>query len=277
MKEQKDNPKRRLAVIMSVYKSDKEAFVRQAVESILSQTCGDFDLYILFDGPVQKGADDYLYALRDERVHIMSREKNKGLAFSLNELLEEALPKDYEYIARMDADDVSLPERFEKQISYLDSHPDMDCAGSWAIEINADGSEYFRKQMPVTHDECRRFFMKRDCLIHPTVMFRRSYFEKAGLYPTDTYYAEDTLMWAKGFVGGCRFSNVPDYLLKFRLDADFFNRRRGWKLAKSILLLRWRVNHMLHYPLIAYIYALLYAIAKMMPMSVLSFIYRKAR
>ena len=133
---------------MSVYKSDKEAFVRQAVESILSQTCGDFDLYILFDGPVQKGADDYLYALIDERVHIMSREKNKGLAFSLNELLEEALPKDYEYIARMDADDVSLPERFEKQISYLDSHPDMDCAGSWADPAGGVRELLYRDHYP---------------------------------------------------------------------------------------------------------------------------------
>lgn len=268
---------KRLAVIMSVYKSDSEAFVRQSVESILNQTYKDFDFFILCDGPVQAGVDDYLRALGDERLHILSREENKGLAISLNELLEKVLPQEYEYVARMDADDISLAERFEKQISYLDRHPNDDCVGCWAIEINADGSEYYRKQMPVTHAACRRFFMKRDCLIHPTVMFRRSYFEKAGFYPVNTYYAEDTLMWAKGFASECRFANVPDYLLKFRLDADFFNRRRGWKLAKSILLLRWQVNRMLHYPFVAYLYAVLYALAKMMPTSVLNFIYRNAR
>lgn len=60
-------------------------------------------------------------------------------------------------------------------------------------------------------------------MIHPTVMFRRSYFEKAGLYPENTYFGEDTMMWAKGFKAGCQFANLPEYLLKFRLDPNFFN------------------------------------------------------
>ena len=66
--------------------------------------------------------------------------------------------------------------------------------------------------MPITHEECLELFKKRDCMIHPTVMFRRSYFEKAGLYPEDTYFGEDTMMWAKGFKSGCKFANVPEYL-----------------------------------------------------------------
>lgn len=73
------------------------------------------------------------------------------------------------------------------------------------------------EKMPITHEECLELFKKRDCMIHPTVMFRRSYFEKAGLYPEDTYFGEDTMMWAKGFKSGCKFANVPEYLFKFRL------------------------------------------------------------
>jgi len=266
-----------LAVIMSLYKCDVLEYVKLATESILNQSYSDFDFYIQYDGYVQKDVDDYLSSIKDERIHINRRDENKGLAFSLNELLEIVMPLGYEYIARMDADDISMLERFEKQIAYMNAHLETECLGTWAIEINADGSEYYRKQMPGTHEGCMKQFMIRDCMIHPTVMFRRSYIEKAGLYSLDTYFGEDTMMWAQGFAAGCKFANVSEYLFKFRLNDDFFNRRRGWKHAKGILTLRWEVNKMLHYPAKAYFYAIMYAGAKMMPTSALNLIYRKAR
>lgn len=267
----------KVAVIMSLYKSDELKFVRLAVESVLSQTFQDFDYYIQYDGFVQKNVDDYLSSIKDDRVHIYRREENKGIAQSLNDLLAIVMPRGYKYIARMDADDISMPERFEKQIEYMDSHPETECLGTWAIEIKSDGSEYYRKQMPETHEGCWEQFMIRDCMIHPTVMYRRSYIEKAGVYSLDTYFGEDTMMWAQGFCHGCVFANLPEYLFKFRLNDDFFNRRRGWKHAKSILTLRWRVNRMLHYPVKAYLYAIAYAVAKMMPKGILNLIYKTAR
>lgn len=268
---------RRLAVIMSLYKSDVIEYVKLATESILNQSYADFDFYIQYDGNVQKDVDEYLSGIKDSRIHINRREENKGLAFSLNELLGIIMPKHYEYIARMDADDISMPERFEKQIEFMEAHPKTECLGTWAIEINSDGSEYYRKQMPETHEGCWEQFMIRDCMIHPTVMYRRSYIEKAGVYSLDTYFGEDTMMWAQGFAAGCKFANLPEYLFKFRLNDDFFNRRRGWKHAKGILTLRWKVNKMLHYPLKAYLYAFAYAGAKMMPTKVLKMIYSNAR
>ena len=267
----------RIAVIMSLYKSDVLDYVKLAIESILNQSYSDFDFYIQYDGCVQEDVNYYLSNIQDERVHINRRDENKGLAYSLNELLDIVMPLDYEYIARMDADDISLPERFEKQIAYMETHKDCDALGTWAIEINSDGSEYYRKQMPETHEGCWKQFMIRDCMIHPTVMFRRSYIEKAGLYSLDTYFGEDTMMWCQGFANCCRFANLPEFLFKFRLNSDFFNRRRGWKHAKAILKLRWKVNKMLHYPIKAYLYAFAYAGAKMMPTKVLNMIYKKAR
>ena len=267
----------KLAVVMSLYRSDILQYVSLAIQSILNQTYGKFDFYILYDGYVQKDVDEYLTGIKDTRIHIYHRDDNKGLAQSLNDLLAVVMPLGYEYIARMDADDISLPERFEKQIAYLETHSQTECLGAWAIEINSEGSEFYRKQMPVTHKECYDFFMKRDCMIHPTVMFRRSYIEKAGFYSVDTYFGEDTMMWAQGFAAGCKFANLPEYLFKFRLNDDFFNRRRGWRHAKGILTLRWKVNKMLHYPLKAYLYAIAYAGAKMMPTPILNLIYRKAR
>lgn len=250
---------------MSLYKNDRLEFVKLAVESILGQTYKDFDYYIQFDGAIDANVEAYLRGLKDERIKISARSENKGLAYSLNELLQIVMPKGYEYIARMDADDISMPDRFEKQLAYLHSHSEVECLGTWAIEINSKGEEYFRNQMPETHEVCNNMFRKRDCMIHPTVMYRRSYIEKAGLYSLDTYFGEDTMMWTQGFKAGCVFANVPEYLLQFRLDDNFFERRRGWKHAKGIFTLRHRVNKMQHYGVVVDFWAFAYAAAKMMP------------
>lgn len=262
---------------MSIYKNDRLRFVREAIESILTQSYHDFDFYIIYDGPIKENIQNYLYSIGDNRIKIIERNENKGLACSLNDLLQIVLKNDYQFIARMDADDISLPNRFSTQITYLKEHPDIDCIGTWAIEINSNGTEYFKKQMPEKHADCLELFKKRDCLIHPTVMFRKTYFEKAGLYPEDTYFGEDTMMWANGFSNGCQFGNIPEFLFKFRIDNNFFKRRRGWKHAKSIWSLRKKVNGMLGFGYKEDMYALMYALAKMMPTRILNLIYQKAR
>ena len=266
-----------LAVLMSIYQKDQLLHVSKAIISVINQTYVFCHIYIQIDGPVNNEIIEFLHSCTNSVFFVYERDKNRGLAVSLNELLNIVLTKEYEYIARMDADDISMPERFVKQIAFMNSHPDIDCLGTWAIEIDDDGKEYFRKKMPITHEECLELFKKRDCMIHPTVMFRRSYFEKAGLYPEDTYFGEDTMMWAKGFKSGCKFANVPEYLFKFRLDSNFFERRRGWKHAKSIYTLRHRVNRMLGFGWKEDCYALLYAMAKLMPKSILDIIYKTVR
>ena len=268
---------RKIAVIMSIYRNDRINFVKLAVESILNQTYKDFDYYIQYDGPVDAEVDAYLSGIKDERVRIQRRAENKGLAQSLNDLLNIVMPMGYDYIARMDADDISEVNRFEKQLEYFKSHPELDCLGSWAIEITSSGDEYFKKQMPESHKGCLELFRKRDCMIHPTVMFRRQYIEKAGLYDLDTFFGEDTMMWAQGFESGCKMGNVPEYLFRFRLDDNFFDRRRGWKYAKGIWQLRHRVNKMLGFGIVEDAWAIAYAIAKLMPTFVLNLIYKNAR
>ena len=234
-------------------------------------------MFIQYDGPIRSDVDEYITGLSDERVRVYVRNENKGLAQSMNELLTVVMPQRYNYIARMDADDISLPNRFDRQLAYFAEHPEVECLGTWAMEINSNGEEYFRKQMPETHNECWKLFKKRDCMIHPTVMFRRSYFDKAGLYSLDTYFGEDTMMWAQGFKAGCIFANVPEYLFKFRLDDNFFERRRGWKHAKGIFTLRHRVNKMLQYGVVADFWAFAYAATKMMPKFMLNILYKMAR
>ncbi|EGF51587.1 glycosyltransferase [Bacteroides fluxus] len=266
-----------VAVLMSLYKGDRLKFVIQSIQSILEQTYVDFDLYIYIDGVVDKPVYDYVNSLDDSRINILVSSFNSGLAFAMNSLLRIIRDRGYKYFFRMDADDIALPNRFEKQIAFMESNVDIDCAGCWAVEIQEDGSDFFLKRMPQNHDQCLALFRRRDCVIHPSVIFRYTYFEKVPFYPEDTYFGEDTMMWAMGFKAGCRFANLPECLLKFRLDRNFFQRRRGWKHAKSILVLRMRVNKMLEFGLKENLYAILYAIAKMMPTRLLSIIYRKLR
>ncbi len=189
---------------MSVYQNDLMKYVKLSVESIINQTYKVFYLYVQCDGPVRKEVDEYLSGLTDERVKILRREENKGLAHCLNDMLAIVKPQGYEFIARMDADDISMPDRFEKQITFLQQHPQIDCVGGAINEIDESGCNRGKIiRYPCGSDECRAFFAKRNPVAHPSVMFRRSYFEKVGWqYPTEFVRNEDTMLWYKGYLAG---------------------------------------------------------------------------
>lgn len=246
------------AVIMSVYKNDTAEYVKLSVESILGQTHKDLDLYVQYDGPVRKDVDEYLSGLMDERVKIQRRAENKGLAHSLNDLLAIVKPQGYEFIARMDADDISMPDRFEKQIAFLQQHPRIDCVGGAINEIDENGNDRGKiTSFPCDSDKCRAFFVKRNPVAHPSVMFRQSFFEKAGWqYPTDFVRNEDTMLWYKGYLAGAQIANHPDVVLNFRMtDAMFTQRRSGKAFAKSQLAMRKIINKGLGYGPMSMVYA----------------------
>lgn len=269
---------RELAVLLSVYKNDKLKYVKESIESILKQKYSEFDLYIYIDGEIESDVKLYIDNLKDTRLFVKNAKQNYGLAICMNKLLDIVIDtKDYNYIARMDADDISLDNRFLSQINFLKKNINVDCVGTWAIEIDENGNELFNKRMPIQHSECVSFFSKRDCFIHPTVMFRRSFFEKVPRYPVDTYFAEDTMMWALGIKSGCVFANVPEYLLKFRVDSSFYKRRRGWKHFISIIKLRFFVTKYLNYGFKGYFFSVIYATTKLLPSSILNLVYKNFR
>lgn len=252
------NGKVKLAVIMSIYKNDKIEYVESAVESILNQTYSCFDYFIKCDGPVRKEVNDFLSGLRDDRIHIYRSEKNMGLALSLNDLLEIVKTKEYEFIARMDADDVSIKDRFEKQLAYLEKKQEVDLVGGAINEIDEHGKDKGKVVVyPCSVSGCRVFFAKRNPVAHPAVMFRRSFLDKAGWhYPTDYIRNEDTRMWHEGYKHGCNIANIPDVVLNFRMTDDMFKKRRNGKVfAKSQLKLRKLIIEDLQYGKMAYVYA----------------------
>ena len=174
-----------VAVIMSIYKNDKLIYVAQCVDSLLKQTFKDFHVYVQYDGVVESGIEHFFMELNDSRFHVYGRDENYGLAYSLNELLTIVLSKGYDYVLRMDADDICLSNRFEKQIIYMNNHKNIDICGGHIEEMDENKKSIGVIRYPLSHDEMKCFFGKRNPLAHMSVIFRKSYFHKAGLYPVE--------------------------------------------------------------------------------------------
>lgn len=222
----------KIAVALSIYKSDQPEYIKQAIESILNQKDADFDLYIKVDGKVPDGIHCVLNKyISLNNVFIDFHSVNKGLAFRLNQIIKIVLDKkEYDFLARMDADDISYPERFSTQVNFLIKNKDIAVVGSSAIEFNENGSEKFKK-MFITHEELYFNIIKRCPFNHPTVMFNLNVIdEKDIIYDDRLLNTQDYYLWVELLKKGYRFSNIEKPLLRFRVNSDFFN-RRGLKKA----------------------------------------------
>ena len=272
--------KAKIAVLMSVYKNDKASYLKKSMMSILSQSFRDYKYFISIDGPIGIELRKVLESISDSRIEIIESKDNKGLATILNGLLDKCKKEGYEFIARMDADDISVFDRFEKQITFLQMHPNVDMVGGAINEIDEDGNNRGKiTRYPCEPDLCRKFFAKRNPVAHPTVMFRRSFFEKVGWkYPTDFVRNEDTRLWHEGYKHGCVIANLPDVLLNFRITDNMFkHRRNGREFAKSQLELRKLIAKDLGYGNMAYIYAYAMYLLMICPSWILKFAYKILR
>jgi glycosyltransferase involved in cell wall biosynthesis len=267
-----------LAVIMSVYKSDKLKYVVESVQSILNQTFTQFDYFIVFDGPVAPEIESYISSIVDNRVRLFRREKNEGLARALNYLLEIVLKvPEYKLIARMDADDISFPSRFEKQRDFMLQNPDISCVGCWYREIDESGKHLSDRKLPIDHETLKKRYYTRTPFAHPSVMYRRELIEKAGFYPSDTLFMEDNVLWGKALIAGLRFANIPEYLVQFRIDENYYIRRSGIKYGWNFILTRFNINRSLKFPFYAYLLSFCVGVMKMMPSFMLRYIYGASR
>lgn len=267
-----------LAVIMSIYKNDRIEFVRQSVQSILDQTFSNFHYYLIFDGPVATGVDSYLSSLTDDRIRLFRLENNGGLAVALNFLLELILKNpEYKFIARMDADDISLPERFEKQRSYLIENPEITVLGCWYEEIDESGNHLSYRKLPTKHEALRKRYFTRTPFAHPSVMYGRELIEIAGYYPTDTILMEDNVLWGRALKQGYKFANIPEYLLRLRIDKDFYRRRSGIKYGCNYIKTKFGINVMLGSSNVSYISTFCIGVMKMLPSAIFEYLFRTYR
>ena len=209
-----------VSVLMPVYNAAR--YVAEAVESILGQTFADFELLIVDDGSTDRSrAILERYQARDERIRLTSR-PNTGYAVALNELLGLARG---ELVARMDADDVALPQRLARQVDYLRAHPDVVCVGT-AVHFIDEAGRFLRDGHPgMDHEAIQERALAGDCpLNHPSVMMRRAALEAVGSYHPEFEPAEDLDLWLRlGEVGF--LTNLPEVLMKYRQHTESFSER----------------------------------------------------
>lgn len=228
------SPAARLAVIMSVYCRDEPAQLRDSLESIVSQSIScthHVRLYLAIDGPVSPQIDQVISEFETEIYRMFRLTENRGLAAALNVLIGSL--EDEAFIFRMDADDISLSDRFEKQLAFMDRNPDVDILGGAILEFGNTSSSTNLVQYPETDSKARREIAYRSPVAHPTVCFRRKVLEKVGTYP-EIGGNEDIALWFDCMKAGLIFANLPDPVLKFRVSSGFWN-RRGFQKSTSEL------------------------------------------
>lgn len=200
-----------VSVLMAVHNGEK--YLREAVESILNQTFTDFEFIIIDDGSTD-GSPQIIAEYSDPRIKPMRNRENIGLTRSLNGGLDMAQGL---YIARMDSDDVSLPERIGKQVAFMDAHKDVAACGTWAKLIDESGTVIgFRESL--VGDSLEYMYWRLAPIIHPTVMIRAAHLN--GLrYAQHLRYAQDFDLWLR-LRTKHRLSNLAEYLLLYRVHED---------------------------------------------------------
>lgn len=210
-----------ISVIMSTYKED-ERLLRESIESILNQTYRDFEYIIILDYPdndVHKSVIEE-YALKDDRIHFYINEKNMGLTDSLNRGLSLCHG---EYIARMDADDISLPDRLERQMKYLEKNH-YDLIGGITEIINENGSLlYSIKSVPTDPKKINKALRYSQCIAHPTWLGKKEVFEKNAGY-RHMPLCEDYDFTLRAVLNGFVISNLNEAVLKYRMTSNSISR-----------------------------------------------------
>jgi len=200
----------RVTVLMPVYNG--ESFLRDAIDSVLAQTFADFELLVIDDGSTD-GSVGIVRSYADPRIRLLQNPANLKLVATLNRGLKEARG---ELIARMDADDISLPARLGKQVAFMDGHPEVGACGAWVETFGEREGDVW--DYPTDPDTIRCTLLFRSVIAHPTVMLRRERFDPAGLrYDARYPQAEDFQLWQRA---GNHFplANLGEVLVRYRFS-----------------------------------------------------------
>lgn len=266
------------SVITSVYRNDKPAFVARALESItIAQSVKPDEVVLVVDGPVPDELRNliiYTVQSTPSLYKVIWLPENKGLGNALRVGVENAK---YDIVARMDSDDVSTPDRFEKQIAYMEAHPECDVVGGQITEfIDSESNIIGKREVPCKHDEIFMWLKGRCPFNHMSVTMLRSRVVAIGNY-LDWHYNEDYYLWIRMAEAGYRFANLPDTLVNVRVGKEMYARRGGWKYFKSEKGLQ---DYMLKHKMISlprYCYNVLgrFVIQVAMPNKLRGFIFQK--
>jgi len=265
------------SVLMSVYQKENPDYLKKAVESILNQTVKPDDFLIVWDGPLTLQLAEVLERFRAEHtemIHFLKLERNVGLGEALRQGVEACRNS---LIARMDSDDISVPERMEWQLEAFQRIPSLALCGGQIEEFQVIPEEIQSIRMvPISHDEIVSCARKRNPMNHMTVMFRKEYVLSAGNYQPMAYM-EDYYLWVRMLMKGAIAVNLPQILVKARVGNGMLARRGGFQYAvsiKNVMLAFYKIGFISRYECISNI--VIRGLVSLMPSRIRQMIYHKA-
>ncbi len=211
----------KVSVIMGVYNGDR--YLREAIDSILQQTFTDFEFIVINDGS-SDNTHSILDSYKDQKIVKIINDKNIGLTKSLNRGIEVSRGV---YIARMDVDDISLPERLERQVKYLDANPEVGLLASSFVYMDEAGNEKIISKPPTDKAKLKELMLQENQFCHGVVMLRRSCIERVGSYRPEFRYTQDYDLWLR-ILEYYDIASLSDVLYKYRVT---FNNISVAKLA----------------------------------------------
>ena len=223
------------SILLPVYHKDKKEYLILSIESMLNQSVKSDDFVIVKDGPLTEELDELLdkYAAnKDNHINIISLGSNGGLGAALDFGLQHCKN---ELVARMDADDISLPTRCERLLELFEKDPNLAIAGTNMDEFSEDPSVLVSSRVvPSNYEDIKKFIRRRNAFNHPTVMFKKSEVKRAGSYSSNGNI-EDMDLFSRMISAGCIAANIPESLLLYRANKDNFKRRKSKLYRKSTI------------------------------------------
>ncbi|MGR3292444.1 MAG: glycosyltransferase [Candidatus Scalindua sp.] len=250
----------KISVVMSVYNGEK--YLREAVESILNQTFSDFEFLIMDDCSID-GTPKILndYQQKDKRIKVIKNDRNMGLTRSLNMAIKQSSGN---YIARMDADDIAIKERLEKQVDFMERNPDVVLLGTSFYEIDKHGKELSCKLFPTTDRDIRKMLIKFNPFCHASVVMRHSAFDKVGMYDESILKTQDYDLWFRLASVG-KVANLSDILMRRRYDDNNISIAQGNEQLKWAVRIRKNAIKKGYYSTASYLYLIRPSIALITP------------
>ncbi len=227
----------KLSVLMSIYGAEQPEYLRIALESLAVQTLRADEVVLVEDGPLPASLHEVIEHWRDAlNIRSVRLTQNVGLARALNAGLEHC---SHELVARMDGDDISLPERFEKQVRFMAGNPEIAASSAALEEFDEQGVVFSSRVLPLTHEELVEFARRRSPLSHAVAIFRKSAVLAVGSYPPFKR-SQDVALWSLLIMRGYRLANLPDTLFKVRAGAAFMARNGMRNLDHEYAVIRYQ-------------------------------------
>ena len=214
-----------VSVIMPVYDTDAE-YLKEAIESVLRQTYKDYEFLILNDSPNNQALHETILSYKDERIKYLENSCHMGIPQSYNHLLDRATSK---YVAIMNHDDIMLPKRLEKQVAYLETHPEVGLLGT-AYKKFGEINRFKTVKNPSNHDDICAYLLFKSIIHHPTMMIRREIVTEHAIRYNENFISLNDRILCHDFSRHCKLANLPDVLYKYR-----FHARMTSKLKKEII------------------------------------------